>query len=150
MKQSQHDLKETSRQWHHTKFHPVQLRNLRENKGEGHPNWYQNVEFISVYQQTKFKRKKTITARMQASDKVIFLWNHKSFFFPLNIDQLRYNEYEFYDINTWTSLNSIPNSIQIKLKFCEIIGTEVLAFWQICYLEWRSTSLRPVSKCRVL
>ena len=50
---------------------------------------------------------------------------------------------------TSTSLNSIPNSIQINWKVCEIMGVEVFAFSHSCDLESSSRSIRPVLKYRV-
>ena len=50
---------------------------------------------------------------------------------------------------TLTNLNSIPHSIQIDWKLCEIIGAEVFAFSQSCDLESTSRSIRLVLKCRV-
>ena len=50
---------------------------------------------------------------------------------------------------TPTSLNSIPNSIQIDWTCCETIGAQVLAFLHFCELESRSRSIRLVSKCRI-
>ena len=47
------------------------------------------------------------------------------------------------------STNSISNSIQIDWELCETIGAVVLDFWNPCDLEWRSESLRLVTKCRV-
>ena len=49
-----------------------------------------------------------------------------------------------------TSLNSIPNFIQIHTEFCEITGTKVCAFLHLCDLESNSRSLKTRIKIQDL
>ena len=39
------------------------------NEGQGHPNWYQNVQLTSLYHQIKFKRNRSVNVWIQANIK---------------------------------------------------------------------------------
>ena len=68
-----------------TEFHPNQHLNLHENgqhkflisytivtlnEGQGHPNWYQNVELSDIYHHTKFERNGSMNVWLQANVKI--------------------------------------------------------------------------------
>ena len=47
------------------------------------------------------------------------------------------------------NLYSIPNFIKMDNRLCDMFGAEVFVFLHPCDLEWKSRSLRLVSKHRV-
>ena len=63
------------------------------NEDQGHPNWYQNAEFSSLYPHTKFERNWSVNVWMQANVKSFFN-SRLNRFFPLNTDLTKYNECE--------------------------------------------------------
>ena len=51
--------------------------NVTLNQGQGHPNWYENVEFSGPYPYTKFERNQSVNVWIQANVNVLFTKSQK-------------------------------------------------------------------------
>ena len=125
------------------------------NKGQGHPNWYRNVKLSGLYYHTKFERNRSVNVWLHTNIEVFCCFFFVVFFSLTKSHSTVFSpEYQTAEIKwVWDSshqqVSSIPNSIQIDQKICEIPGAEVVAFSHSCDLESRLWSIRLVSKCRV-
>ena len=101
------------------------------NEGQGHSNWYQTIECNDVYHHTNCERNRSRNSQMQA-------YLIRSF----QSDSLPYTGIIRDKMNMRftkpSSLNGIPNSIQIHSKLCEILDAEVFAVLHSHDLESKS------------
>ena len=116
-----------------------------------HPNLYHNVELGGLYHHAKLEKKWVWKhPRTNQCERVCFVFlkqNHISrFLFP----DYWIDKKEWVWVSSDQSLNSIPTSIHINEKLCEIINSEVFAFLQSCDLELGSWSNRLVLNCSSL
>ena len=109
-----------------------------------------NVQPSGLYHYTKFERNQSVNVLIQANVKgfvfCFFRRSHRYGSLPWLLNGQDKMSMKFI---TPTSLNRIPNFIQINWKLCELIGTQLFSFSHSCDLESRSKSITLVSKCRV-